>query len=112
MLIFTDATFANNKDLSSQIGALLVAIDIDNNTNILYWVSIKCKRITRSILAFKLLGIVHEFNIVYLVKTILDLILNKDILLVIYINSKSFYNCLVKLSIIQEKRLIIDIIYI
>jgi hypothetical protein len=49
---------------------------------------------------------------VYLVKTTLDLILNKDILLIIYTDSKSFYNCLVKLGITQEKRLIIDIISI
>jgi hypothetical protein len=49
---------------------------------------------------------------VYLVKTTLDLILNKDILLLIYTDSKSFYNCLVKLGITQEKRLIIDIISI
>jgi hypothetical protein len=49
---------------------------------------------------------------VYLVKTTLDLILNKDILLIIYTDSKSFYNCLVKLGITQEKRLIIDVISI
>jgi len=48
----------------------------------------------------------------HLVKTILDLILNKDILLVVYTNSKSLYNCLVKLGITQEKRLIIDIMCI
>jgi hypothetical protein len=37
------------------------------------------------------------------------LILNKDIPLIVYINSKSLYDCLVKLGIIQEKRLIIDV---
>jgi hypothetical protein len=46
----------------------------------------------------------------YLVKTTLNLILNKDIPLIIYTNSKSLYNCLVKLSITQKKRLIIDVI--
>jgi hypothetical protein len=48
----------------------------------------------------------------YLVKTTLDLILNKDIPLIIYTDSKSFYDCLVKLGIMQEKRLIIDVISI
>jgi hypothetical protein len=47
---------------------------------------------------------------VYLVKTTLDLILNKDVLLIVYTDSKSLYNCLVKLGITQEKRLIIDVI--
>jgi hypothetical protein len=53
---------------------------------------------------------VHGFDMVYLVKTTLDLILNKDVLLIVYTDSKSLYNCLVKLGITQEKRLIIDVI--
>ena len=110
MLVFTDAAFANNKDLLSQIRALLVAANANNDANILHWVSVKCKRITRSVLASELLGIVHGFDIAYLVKTTLDLILNKDIPLIIYTDSKSLYNCLVKLGIMQEKRLIIDVI--
>jgi len=47
----------------------------------------------------------------YLVKTILDLIFSKDILLVVYTDSKSLYNCFVKLGTTYKKRLIIDIIY-
>jgi len=88
----------------------LIAVNAKNNANILYWVSVKCKRITRSVLASELLGMVYGFDIAYLVKTILNLILYKDIPLVICTDSKSLYNCLVKLGIIQEKRLIIDVI--
>jgi hypothetical protein len=47
---------------------------------------------------------------VYLIKTTLDLILNKDIPLIICTDSKSFYNCLIKLGITYKKRLIIDVI--
>ena len=57
-----------------------------------------------------MLRIVYKFDIIYSIKTTLNLILYKDILLVICTNSKSLYNCLVKLSITQEKRLIIDVI--
>jgi hypothetical protein len=46
----------------------------------------------------------------YLIKTTLDLILNKDIPLIICTDSKSLYNCLVKLGITYKKRLIIDVI--
>jgi hypothetical protein len=51
ILVFTDASFANNKDLSSQIGYVLVIADEDGNANIVYWTSIKCKRVTRAVLA-------------------------------------------------------------
>jgi hypothetical protein len=36
LLAFTNAAFADNKDLLLQIGALLVVADADNNANILY----------------------------------------------------------------------------
>jgi hypothetical protein len=36
LLIFTDTTFANNKDLLSQMGALLVAANTNNDANILH----------------------------------------------------------------------------
>ena len=36
LLIFTDALFTNNKDLLSQIGYILVLVDIINKANIIY----------------------------------------------------------------------------
>ena len=36
LLIFTDALFINNKDLLSQIGYILVLVDITNKANIVY----------------------------------------------------------------------------
>jgi len=36
LLVFTDSSFANNKDLSSQIGYILVLADLLNKANIVY----------------------------------------------------------------------------
>jgi hypothetical protein len=36
LLVFTNALFANNKDLSSQIRSVLVLADSKNNANIIY----------------------------------------------------------------------------
>jgi hypothetical protein len=69
-----------------------------------------CKRVTKSVLASKLFRITHGFNIAAAAKSTINLILNINILLVLATNSKSLYNCLVKLRTTQEKRLIIDII--
>jgi len=52
----------------------------------------------------------HGFNIRALVKSTIDKVLGIDLPLVLYINSKLLYECLVKLGTTQEKRLIIDII--
>jgi len=52
----------------------------------------------------------HSFDIGALVKSTFDKILEIDLPLVIYIDSKSLYECLVKLGTTQEKRLMIDVI--
>jgi hypothetical protein len=36
LLVFTDASFANNKDLSLQIGYILVLADASNKANIIH----------------------------------------------------------------------------
>jgi hypothetical protein len=109
LLVFTDASFANNKDLFSQIGYILVLANC-TNANILHWSFTKYKRVTRSVLALKLYAIAHGFNIGALVKSTINKVLGIDLLLVLCTDSKSLYKCLVKLGITQEKRLIIDII--
>jgi hypothetical protein len=72
----------------------------------------KYKRVTRSILAFELYSIAHGFDIGGLVKTIIDRILEIEVSLVIYIDSKSLYEYLVKLGTTREKRLIINVMYL
>jgi hypothetical protein len=52
----------------------------------------------------------YRFNIRALVKLTIDKVLGIDLPLVLCINSKLLYKCLVKLGTMQEKRLIIDII--
>jgi len=63
LLVFTDASFTNNKDLSSQIGFVIVLTDRNQSVNVLYWSSIKCKRVTRSVLASELYALAYSFDI-------------------------------------------------
>ena len=112
MLVFTDVSFVNNKDLSLQIGYVLALVDKEENANILYWLSIKCKRVTRSVLVSELYRMAYRFDIKASIKATIEKILTINLLLILCINSKSLYDCLVKLGIIQEKYFIIDIIYL
>ena len=109
LLTFTDASFANNKDLSSQIGYVVVLADAEGKANILHWSSIKCKRVTRSVLASELYAMAHSFDIGASVKSTIEKIMDINLPLVLCTDSKSLYDCLVRLGTTQEKRLMIDI---
>jgi hypothetical protein len=53
----------------------------------------------------------YSFNIGALVKSIINRVLEIKLLLVIYIDLKLLYKCLIKLETTREKYLIINIIY-
>ena len=110
LLVFTDSSFANNKDLSSQIGYVIVMADSNNQANIVHWSLVKCKRITRSVLASELYVMTHRFDIGTAIKSTVDRILEINLPLVLCTDSKSLYNCLVKLGTTQEKRLMINVL--
>ena len=67
-----DSLFANNKDYSSQIGYVIVLIDNNNNCNIIYWSSIKYKRVMRSIIALELYIMSYGFDTTCALKDILN----------------------------------------
>jgi hypothetical protein len=75
LLIFMDASFANNKDLSSQIGFVIILTDRNQSANVLYWSLIKCKRVTRSVLASKLYALAYGFDIGAAIKSTIQRIL-------------------------------------
>ena len=109
LLIFTDTLFANNKDLSSQIGYILILKDALHKANIIHWLLIKCKRVIRSILASELYAMAYRFNIGITIKSTVEQLLQIKLPLVFYTDLKSLYECLVKLGTTQEKCFIIDI---
>jgi hypothetical protein len=121
LFVFTDGSFANNKDLSSQLGFLIVlaeehtrtTTDFEIQGNIIHWSSTKCKRVTRSVLASELYGMMTGFDNGIALSTTLQQITAclklPRIPVVICSDSKSLYECLVKLGTTTEKRLMIDI---
>jgi hypothetical protein len=120
LFAFVDASFANNKDMSSQmVYVIILGNDVANNTsfticgNIIHWSSPKCKRITRSILASEIYAMAHGVGIAITITSTLNVIMDRlslpHIPIVICTDSFSLHECLVKLGTTKEKRLMIDI---
>ncbi|KAF1936038.1 hypothetical protein EJ02DRAFT_482645 [Clathrospora elynae] len=120
LIVFMDSSFANNQDLSSQLGYLIVLANKDahNSTfniwgNVVYWSLTKCKRITQSVLASETYGMVSGVNIAIAILTTLKMITEclglPSIPLIVCMDSYSLYECLVKLGTTNENQLMIDI---
>lgn len=93
-----------------QISFIIYLANLTNKVNIIYLSFIKSKHVTQSILSAELYKKTHDFDISAIVKAMLGNLLQVEILLIFYINSKFLYNYLVKLGIIQGKHLIVDVI--
>lgn len=109
VVVFVDAGFAGNKDLSSQIGYVITLRDATGTCNIIHWSSKKCRRVTRSVTASELFGLVEGFDTGSCIKATQDQLYGRQIPLVICTDSKSVFEAITKLGTTAEKRLMIDI---
>ncbi|KAI0995344.1 hypothetical protein K3495_g12838 [Podosphaera aphanis] len=123
--VFVNGSFANNSDLSSQIGFIIIlANEAENDSNanqtqfevkgnMIHYSSTKCKMITRSVLASEIYGMVHGVDMTISMGSTLAGILRelnlKPTPIIFCTDSYSLYDCLIKLGTTKEKRLMIDI---
>jgi hypothetical protein len=129
LFVFVDSSFANNKDFSSQIRYVMILAN-ENKTpttngnpngmdrftikgNLIHYSSTKCKRVTRSVLASEIYGMVGGVNMAVAVNTTIKMIMDQlgfsHPAIIIYTDSYLLYECLVKLGTTKEKHLMIDI---
>ncbi|KAK1990607.1 hypothetical protein LX36DRAFT_664046 [Colletotrichum falcatum] len=125
LFVFVDGLFANNNDLTSQLGFIVVLANEQGNSeedttdgftltaNVVHYSSTKCKRVTRSVLASEIYAMVAGADIAYAIGTTITMITNRlkmpPIPTILCTDLYSLYECLVKLGTIKEKRLMIDI---
>lgn len=107
--VFSDSSFANNKDLSSQLGYIVLLCDKHSRCNILHFSSHKSRRVVRSVLGAEMYSFADAFDFAFTAKTDLENILKKDIPLRMLTDSKSLFDIITKNSHTSEKRLQIDI---
>jgi hypothetical protein len=123
LFVFVDGSFANNKDYSSQIGYEIILAnettendEFTINGNLIHWSSTKSKRVTRSVLASEIYGMVGGVDMSFAIGSTLTMIMKQlglpTIPIIVCTDSYSLYECLVKLGTTKEKRLMIDIMAI
>ena len=69
----------------------------------MYWSLVKCKRVTRNVLAFELYAMAYGFDIGVVIKAIVELQLNISLPFILYIDFKLIYECFIKLGTTQKK---------
>src|SRR5882757_4547019 len=81
LFIFVNRLFANNKDFSSQLGYEIIIAnestgenDFTIYGNLIHWSSTKSKRVTRSVLASEIYGMVGGVDIAMAISTTLQMI--------------------------------------
>ena len=87
LFVFVNSSFANNKDFSSQISYKIIIANkttkaLYNNSlfrlrgNLIYYSSTKSKRVTRSVLALKIYGIVRSVNMAIAINITIKMVIN------------------------------------
>lgn len=106
---FSDASFANAADLSSQLGMVIILCDDQNNAGIAHYCSWKSPRVTRSVLAAETYAFSTCFDFAHALKKDLFRITGKDIKVIMCADSKRLFDAITRLTGVTEKRLLIDI---
>lgn len=107
--VFIDASFALNRDSSSQLGFLITFMGSSSRCNIKNYSSCKSRRIARSALAAENFFLVYEFDYASTMSLAIKTMCNSQVPLYLYTESKSLYDGIVGLNQTTEKRLFINL---
>lgn len=108
--VLVDAGFATNKDFSSQLRTVIIMIDSSGTANIIHYMSEKSKRNTSSVLAAELYSMVLRFDTSYKISICISDMFNRKVPLIMYTDSKSLYESLVRIKTTTGKRPLIDLL--
>ena len=115
VVIYSDASYGNLPDGSSQGGHIIFLCDTEGKCAPITWSSTKIKRIARSTLATECLALQEATDAAYLISSLLSEMLydsTKLIDIVAKTDSKGLHSALLSTKAVQDKRLRVDISYL
>jgi hypothetical protein len=123
LFVFVNGSLGNLKDFISQIKHVIMLVNkfkgenkFTIKGNLINASSTKCKRITWSSLVSEICRVINSLNLAYVIAATLKIIIDQrnlpEIPIILYIDSKSLYECIMKLGITKKKHLMIDMMAI
>ena len=107
--VYADSSFADNDDLSTQLGCIALLCDATGKCNVIHFSSHKSRRIVRSVLGGEVYAFADGMDIGLTLKHDLENILGRPIGLQMCTDSKTLFDVVTKNTTTTEKRLMIDI---
>jgi hypothetical protein len=87
--VYSDASYANNRDISSQLGYVVFLADAKNNCQPLLFSSHKSRRVTRLVLGSELISLADGFDVSYIFKHDIRCMAKRNVPITIF--TDSFY---------------------
>ena len=106
---FSDASFANNAEFSSQPGYICLLADDSGSVVPIYFKSYKSRRVTRSVMAGKVIAFSDLFDVAATLSDELQAVLGKKVPVQLFTDSKSLFDVISRGTRTSEKRMMLDI---
>ena len=106
---YSDATFANNPDLTSQLGRIILLMDKTDSAIPVTFKSYKSRRVTRSVLSAEVIAFADLFDDAFALRSQMEQATNRAVPMHLMTDSKSLFDIISKGSRTSEKRIMLDI---
>jgi len=106
---YSDASFANNYDLSTQLGVICFLVDGDENCVPIHFKSYKSKRVVRSAMAGEVIAFSDLFDVAAALASELEVLYKRKIPVQLLTDSKCLFDVISKGSRTTGKRMQLDI---
>ncbi len=107
VIAYSDASFATSLGHTSQLGYIIILCDKDDNAGILHYASCKSRKVARFVLGAETYAFANAYDFSYCPKNDLEAILERNVHLTMFIDSKSLFDVITKCSQTQERHLMI-----
>jgi hypothetical protein len=105
---YADGSFANNRDLSTQLGCAIYSLDNDQKCALLHWSSKEARRVTTPFLAAELFALINAFDAGLELQSLASEILGRKISISLHPNFQTARDSATCLCSTTDKRLLLD----